>query len=233
MIDTKLIVLDGLPGHGKTTTGQWLNRQIQQNSLKTHWLQEADVPHPLWWYNHWDGTQYLPPNFSQTPVETFIETSLQKWTAFVATADKTDKVTIAESVFFQNAVAMFLMGGAQPSDLMAYAHLVQQIVHRLNPVLIYFYQPNVAAALQKICRSRGPAYQNTLIKNMESFPYLQQRSLNGLAGVSTLWQDIRALTDSLFDAYAIRKLAIDNSNEDWLRYQQQILRFLALPLLVD
>jgi len=63
---SRLIVLDGLPGSGKSTTGQWLTSQLQEHGLNTRWLPEADVSHPLWWYEHWNGTDYQLPDFENT-----------------------------------------------------------------------------------------------------------------------------------------------------------------------
>ena len=229
MLHTKLVVVDGLPGSGKSTTGQWLKLQLDRNGIAARWLHEADVSHSLWWYNHWDGTQYLPPDFDHISMETFIRTSLEKWRNFVTLAGTASEINIVESVFFQNAVAIFLMGDVRPTRLMAYAHQVQTIISGLNPVLIYFYQADVALALRRICNLRGQDFENELLMNMERFPYLRRRGLTGLDGVTMLWQEIQKLTDLLFEEYTIAKLALETSGENWSSYQQQILDFLGLP----
>jgi hypothetical protein len=61
---------------------------------------------------------------------------------------------------------------------------------------------------------------------MEQFPYLRQRGLKGLKGVTTLWSEICTITDTLFDGYRIPKLSIVTSEGNWQTYQQQILDFL-------
>jgi hypothetical protein len=225
MIDTKLIVFDGLPGSGKTTTAEWLTTQIQQQGIKTWHLVESDTAHPLWWYRFWDGKDYLTPDFENISIETFLDTSLSKWRGFV---DSTHQLVLTESVFFQDAVAMFLMGGATPDRLMEYARDIQRIAQSLNPVLIYFRQNDVSTALQRICIIRGKGFEDELVTNMESFPYLKQRNLKGLNGVATLWQDIQKITDAIFEEYNIRKLAIDASDGNWAEYRQRILNFLEL-----
>lgn len=229
LLDSRLIVLDGLPGSGKTTTGQWLTACLHQRGLNVRWLPESDISHPLWWYEHWNGREYQPPDFNHIPLETFIQTSISKWKDFTLSAHGTGQLFVAESLFFQNAVAMFLMGGSWPKRLVEYAQEVQSITQSLAPILVYFRQDNVAAALRKICTLRGHSFEEELIRNMEHFPYLQQRELKGLDGVTTLWHDISTLTDSLFDAYPIRKLSIETSEGHWQTYHQHILEFLGLP----
>jgi hypothetical protein len=226
LLDSHLIVLDGLPGSGKTTTGQWLTSLLQGHGLNVRWLPEAEVSHPLWWYQHWNGAEYQPPDFESTPIETFIQTSLRKWKDFVDRALTNVQLHVAESLFFQNAVAMFLMGGARPAMLFEYAQDVQAIAQNLNPILIYFRHVDTATALRKICTLRGQTFEDELIHNMEQFPYLRQRGLKGLKGVTTLWSEICTITDTLYDKYTIHKLSIEISEGNWQMYHQQILDFL-------
>jgi deoxyadenosine/deoxycytidine kinase len=224
---TRLIVIDGLSGSGKSTTAAWLTNFLQRQGISIAYISEIDKQHPLWWYEYWDGVNYLTPNFDKYTIEFFIQTSLSKWKDFVSSTKNNDLLIVAESVFFQDALAMFLMGNADPDHLTKYAHNVQSIVSQLQPILIYFRQANVAEALFRICSTRGPGFEQELIENMEKFPYLRQRNLKGLKGIAVLWQDIQSLTDKLFNEYDIRKLALVTSGAEWSQYRRQILDFLG------
>ncbi len=202
-VDYSLIVIDGLPGSGKSTTAEWLTHQLRQNGVDAFWLQETDTSHPLWWYDFWNGKDYQLPDFDNMPSEIFIEASLKKWKGFAEQTRTVDKTIVAESVFFQNAVAMFLMGGAEPAALREYAREVQNITRGLNPHLVYFHQNDVAGALRRICDLRGKEFEAELFSNMEQFPFLRQRGLMGFEGVSALWREINHLTEALFDEYTI------------------------------
>jgi len=222
--------LDGLPGSGKSTTGEWLTAQLREHGLGACWLPEAEVSHPLWWYDHWNGTEYQTPDFENVPIEKYLQSSLAKWKVFTKLMRTSGQRYVAESVFFQNAVAMFLTGGARPATLVEYAQEVQGITRSIDPVLIYFRQNDADAALRRICAVRGRAFEEELISNMERFPYLHQRQLKGLDGVSALWADVATITDSLFEEYILPKLAIEISAGNWQSYRQQILEFLGLPM---
>ena len=161
-------------------------------------------------------------------MEEFIQTSLKKWKDFATLTNVTKQQVIAESVFFQNAVAMFLMGSAGPQMLIEYAREVQNLTRPLEPVLIYFRLNDPAAALRRICTLRGPRFEGELIHNMARFPYLKQRNLHGLAGVATLWHHIGTITDLLFDEYTSHKLVIETFQGDWHGYRRQILEFLGV-----
>ena len=127
--------------------------------------------------------QHLPPDFDHTPIEVFIQASLEKWRDFVTLIKATEQIYMVESFLFQNTIGMFLMGDAQPTRLKAYALEVQAIIKPLNPLLIYFYSNDIDQALHKICAVRGQAFKNDLLKNMESFPYMRHRGLKGLTGL--------------------------------------------------
>jgi thymidylate kinase len=47
MINTKLILVDGLPGSGKSTIAHFLARQMELNDIKVKWIYETIDDHPL------------------------------------------------------------------------------------------------------------------------------------------------------------------------------------------
>jgi hypothetical protein len=149
-LETKLILADGLSGSGKSTVCQWLELQLQHDKIKARWLFEADVPHPLHWWDYWNGNQYCPPDFQRGTPSQFVETSIEKWKDFVAATNRSDEVCIAESALFRLGIGMLLQADAQPAELVDYGRRVHDIIKDLNPLLIYFRQTDVAVHLQKI-----------------------------------------------------------------------------------
>ena len=51
MIDTKLIILEGLPGTGKTTDSFFLLTQLERNGVEARWIHEVSRPHPTSYYD--------------------------------------------------------------------------------------------------------------------------------------------------------------------------------------
>lgn len=51
MIDTKLIIMEGLPGTGKTTNSFFLLCQLERNGIATRWIHENARPHPTSYFN--------------------------------------------------------------------------------------------------------------------------------------------------------------------------------------
>lgn len=47
MLNSKLILIDGITGSGKSTTTQFLASQLKENDIKVKWYHETQTIHPL------------------------------------------------------------------------------------------------------------------------------------------------------------------------------------------
>lgn len=47
MIDSQLIMLEGMPSTGKTTNSRFIQIQLERSSMKTEWIHEVAMPHPV------------------------------------------------------------------------------------------------------------------------------------------------------------------------------------------
>jgi thymidylate kinase len=45
MIDSQLIMVEGLPSTGKTTNARFIHIQLERNNLKAEWIHEVAMPH--------------------------------------------------------------------------------------------------------------------------------------------------------------------------------------------
>lgn len=233
MLNTKLIVVDGLSGSGKSTACQWLELQLRRNGYGARWLYEGDIDHPLHWWTFWDGYEYLPPDFAGITISQFIETSLANWERFAETAQVGETVYVAESVLLLMGVGQLLQGDPPPAQLLAYGQQVQALIRPLNPVLIYFRQADIASRFRQVWDFRGQAVENELIGHMERRPYFQHRNLRGVAGIISLWEATQQLNDQLVASYAFPKLVMEVDSGEWLFYYRQILDFLSLQPVGD
>src|SRR5262245_36749494 len=154
-LNTRLIIADGLSGSGKSTFCQWLELQLLSNKIKARWVFEADVPHPLHWWNYWDGSIYRAPDFDQSTPPEFIKSSVAKWKDFATAIRASDAVQVVESPLFLLGIGMLLQTDAKAAELIEYGREIHAIIQDLDPFLIYFRQTDIAAHVRKICDIRG------------------------------------------------------------------------------
>lgn len=51
MIDSQLIMLEGLPSTGKTTNARFIHIQLERNNIKAEWIHEVAMPHPVLFFD--------------------------------------------------------------------------------------------------------------------------------------------------------------------------------------
>jgi len=51
MIDTQLIMFEGMPSTGKTTNARFIRIQLERNNINASWIHEITAPHPVTFYD--------------------------------------------------------------------------------------------------------------------------------------------------------------------------------------
>ena len=51
MIDSQLIMLEGLPSTGKTTNARFIHIQLERNNINAEWIHEVAMPHPVLFFD--------------------------------------------------------------------------------------------------------------------------------------------------------------------------------------
>jgi hypothetical protein len=223
MLDTKLILVDGLPGSGKSTTAQFIALQLERNHIPARWFYELEHFHPIHAFHVW----------SREGPEKFLETTLENWRSFVMKGKCLDEVNILESTLFQSTVRLLLQSDIPRQTIIEYTLHTQEIIKELQPVLIYFSSPDVARALREICEKRKKVWEQYFIRVIDGSPYGKNHLLQNFEGVVTFFQEYQELTGYLFSKFEMKKLAIENSKGDWKECHRRICDFLALPLIED
>ena len=126
MIDTKLILIEGQSGSGKTWTSQYLAYHCEKNNIPARWYHEQDK-------------QVLEILDARSD---FSEIKIAQWKAFVSKAKESKTVNILDSRFLMNSVGFFFAMD-EIAQLAEFESLWEDIVKPLNPVFIYFYQSDV------------------------------------------------------------------------------------------
>ena len=177
---TKAIFVEGIIGSGKSTTAHFLTNYLSQHLIAAQFMPEGGHEHPL------RLSSTLPHPFqvwSDLTIDQFIRHSLEKWRAFVQTAQRSESVTVFDGQLFHGNMTDLLLMNADPIVLQSYISQVIDHLRTLTPVLIYFYQANVAQALRVVCDARGSAWEAYQVNWKLPSPYGRERGLAGFAGL--------------------------------------------------
>jgi hypothetical protein len=124
-------------------------------------------------------------------------------------------------LFHGNLTAMFLLE-AEFGLIAEYCRELVVSIAPLSPHLIYFRQDDVEAAIRVVSAQRGKAWLDYQTGWKLSSPYAVRRGLTGLEGLVTLYRAYRAMTDQLFNGLEMPKLCIENSLQEWSKYDRLI-----------
>lgn len=230
---TKLILIDGLPGSGKTTTALTLAARLRQRDVATRCVLETgeeggDHPLNVGGPLHPAGSAMGTELFARYTVETYITESLHRWRSFVTVTERTSVVQIVESYPYQNAVRILLQMDAGAARMRAYVTSLERIVRPLRPVLVYFAHTNAAQALQTIATQRGPDWTAYAVELLTDCPYARRRDLHGFDGALALMAEYTALLDELRGVTRLPVLVLTDCNGRWQVCEQRILDYLNL-----
>jgi thymidylate kinase len=230
LIDTKLILVEGLPGSGKSTTSQYISECLTQSGVKNKWWYEEESGHPVYLFNSEESMQQVISNLNNGNYEMVIKKAIEQWRVFSVSLQNTDKVIVVDSTFFGYLSWTLFPKNAPTETIEKYLLEVEDILSPCRPMLIYFHQNDIYSALKKICERRGGNTAEQFIRNACQSPYGKERSLTGFDGMVSFWQDYRTFTDKIFAKIRIRKLSIENSECKWNEYLQRIINFLGISI---
>ena len=226
---SRLIIVEGIMGSGKSTTARWLARLSRRAGLPARPVPEAR-PHPT---NVFRSLPHWKQPWLDLTAEELIARSYARWQALVRKADSEPYISVFDGQLFHgDFTCLFLMECPSPV-LQEYVHTVLQLAQRLQPIIIYLYQADVAQALDRIGAQRGQRWVESQVAWKVASPYGRKHGLAGVDGWKQLYRDYRELTDTCLQTLTVPTLAIETSAGDWSSYQTRICKFLNLPFIPE
>lgn len=216
----RLVIFEGIMGSGKSTSTRWLGQQLTARNIAHRIQMERVYPHPL---RATDAAgDWFKPWLDMTP-QALASRRMALWTTFVAEALASPEVHVIDGQLFHGDVTNMLLMNMSPAAIAEHVLALDQVMRPLHPLVVYYHQSDIDQAIRRTAAERGEElgvrYQ---VDWKLKYPYAVERKLEGLDGLSRLYVDYRALTDSLFARLSLDKLAIENTAGDWPTYYAQI-----------
>lgn len=225
---TKLILIEGFPGSGKSTTAQWLARQWQVASRACRWLYEQHPAHPV---------VGVPTGAVYKTWDEYFAYRSERWRAFTSETARGSAVVIMESTLLQYPVLVPLRRRVATETMVAFLRIVVDIIRPLAPRLVYLKAPDPDMMYRQITARRGgPAYTETLLpayETGEAGEFFRSRGLRGFDGLLVYWREHNAICERAVEVLELETLVVDPSEGDWPQRRAAIARFLGFTPQAD
>lgn len=231
MIDTKLILVEGPPGSGKTTTARKLAAEIAQTGKACQCFWEWDPANPIAIGADLHLDQVIATAIARE------DDVLQQWQRLVDRQRAQDTVTIMESRFWQTGVMLMYVAGHPLEGVLESNRRLITIIQELQPVLIYFTIDDVRGFMTRAMQLKEVEWQQGgfpgswaehIFTAFEGQPWSVAHDATGPEGMIALLEDWAVVAERLYERVPFPKIKIRNPYQDWERALAQARRFLEL-----
>jgi thymidylate kinase len=231
MIDTHLVLIEGLPGSGKSTTAQKLAADITNSGNSCQCFLEWDVDHPIPIGDDFALGKVIASSREREP------SMLQQWQHIAQAARSQELVTVLESRFWQTSVMLMYIAGMPKEEVLASNQRVITAIQDLKPVLIYFAIDDPKMFAKRTIQLKDEEWQRQGIPGswaqhiydaVDPQPWLTRRGLKGLEGILAFWEEWAQVSDELYARLPFPKIKIRNPHVDWAKAMKQMQDFLSL-----
>lgn len=210
----KLIIVEGIPGSGKSTTARFLSLQSERNGNSTHLLHETTYDHPI-----------LIAETIRTPVA-WMKQYLSNWDLFLEEHRDQKTTFVMESVLFQAPILHLLH---MDLDKEAIIRFIESICARLTDLdfhLVYLYQDDPMCGIKRMMSERGGVnWLNATFEDFKQEPYYVNRGQTNPESHLDFLMDYAPLAGIANSLCSPWSLPIENTNWDWSSYYQSIVDY--------
>ena len=169
-----MILIEGFPGAGKSTTAQFLARLLARRGERARWIYEGEVPNPL-----------VPraPAAGYESWEQFVDFRVRRWRAFAAAAGDHDVTIIPESALLQLPVFTMLRRNVDAAIIVGLVDRLVEAVAPLRPTLVYLARRDPEASLRALGKSRGLSWLLHHAGSSDGYAFTQALGLSGFDGL--------------------------------------------------
>lgn len=232
MIKTKLILVEGVPGSGKSTAAQTILNDMTKCGIKGHCYLEWGERNPIIIGKMKDLAKIIATTKARE------EKVLEQWQHFTTSATPQATVNIIESRFWQtDGMYLYLSGHSEKEILESNRRVTSRIV-ALDPVLIYLAPKDIEQLHTEIAKQRNEQWRTSgregSWEEWGNDVYVQQkwfkdRSLNSQA-MAQFFNEWASIADRLFERFPFRKLRILDPQFDWEDTYGSIRDFLEVNI---
>ncbi|MEW4491103.1 hypothetical protein AB1L42_23710 [Thalassoglobus sp. JC818] len=221
MQKSKLILVDGMPGTGKSTLSQFILLEMRARGQTTRWWHEESPDHPL--------RLFFDPQRYQTQREYFDDVII-RWHSHLQRLEHTGGVEVFDVSILQNHVRSLLIFDCHRNQILDLIRKIEEVIHNFDAVFVYSKPFDIAENFRTIVAKRGKELLNLWVAAHDNYPFTKNRQLSGYTGFIAFWEEFDEISDRIFEQLSISKLRQVVTEENWNTRKSELLNYLDIPL---
>ena len=208
MAASRLILVEGMIGSGKTTTAGHLGDWLSGRGEDVRAFDEGAADHPI-------RTRRVDELLAAPAPGDSGAYSAGQWRRLAERCLRDGQTVILESIFLQNSVMPAFIDGAPAATVDQICAGIQRQAAAAEPFLVYLRPTDIAAAIARVHQARGEPWSSRNLEFVENSPWARRRNLRGRDAVVRLYQAWEPVAARLYDRYPFGKLMVPDPQHDW------------------
>lgn len=227
MEQSKLVIVCGMSGSGKSTSSKRLAQLYRQNGHDCRWYHEEMAAHPI---RGVKGGEFSVAERSSTEgMRRNMDDYYRRWENFLQDLDRDPAIHVMEGCVFQNIIRYFFPN-ASPDSLIDEFYQKLFALLQTRPVsLVFLHCPDVEATLQAAFAQRGDGWKR-LILDPAGDSYFDTHPYTGDDSIFAMWAAYQRRAAGVFTDCTLPKLELTVHSGDgrWEQRMASLSAFLGL-----
>ena len=208
MAASRLILIEGMIGSGKTTTAGYLADWLARRGEDARAFDEGAADHPI-------RTRRVDELVAAPAPGDPEAYSAGQWRRLAERCLRGHQTIICESIFLQNSVMPAFIDDAPAATVNQICAEIQRQAAPAEPFLVYLRPTDIAAAIARVHQTRGEPWSSRNLAFVADSPWARRRNLRGRDAVVQLYQAWDPVVSQLYDRYPFPKLMLPDPQHDW------------------
>jgi hypothetical protein len=212
-----LVLIEGLPGTGKTPTARFLQDALRERGLTCRAYLEGDADNPI-------AIGAIGPDLagviSRYPDKQDV---LSDWRALAASCHERD-VTVIESRFLQNAAMFLLLNGGTDEDAARHTGAIADVLRATRPLLVHLRVNDASGHMRTVLREDSLEWVQRVTAAWDATPWVRARGLAGQDGFVEFFRQWSETLERLIVGLDFECVRIEDARSRWRE---------AIPRLVE
>lgn len=216
-LTSKLILIEGLPGSGKTSTAEKISSWLTDRQNPSIWWREEDWEHPA-----------TPRNLRKTAnTDGFPDRCILYWEKFASRTLHAREIRILEGSAFQSTIRFMLEYLITHPVILEYVRRFDGVVAAANPLLIYLQPVDPVNYLKTfVYPTRGEEWITKVSTYLSNTPCGRKHGWKGLQGMTEFWLLYRDLCEKAMGELTMPILKVDIDGKGWESVLDKIFSWL-------